>query len=325
MLRKKKPAEKTAGEGEKKPGFFRRLRARLNQGDSWLTTDVADLIPGGKIDEDTLDELETRLLVGDVGVDATEDIIESLRKRLKRSELKDLDALSAALRETILEMIAPASVPLTIDTAQRPFVILMLGVNGAGKTTTIGKLARRYIADGHNVMLAAADTFRAAAIEQLQAWGERNEVPVISQHSGADPSAVVYDALEAARARDYGVLICDTAGRLHTQGNLMEELKKIKRVLGRLDENAPHETLLVIDATNGQNALAQARKFHEDIGLTGLCITKLDGSAKGGILLAIARELALPVRYIGIGEQAEDLDVFNAEDYVDALLMQDEG
>ncbi|MBT8135877.1 MAG: signal recognition particle-docking protein FtsY [Gammaproteobacteria bacterium] len=320
MLRKKK-SDKTEA-AEKKPGFITRLRARINKGDSWLTTDVKDLIPGGRIDEDTLEELETRLLLGDVGVDATEHIIDGLRKRLKRTEMKDLDALMAALRESMLEIVAPAARPLDIDTTHQPFVILMLGVNGAGKTTTIGKLARRYLDDGYSVMLAAADTFRAAAIEQLQAWGERNDVPVVAQRSGADPSAVVYDALEAARARGVDVLIADTAGRLHTQSNLMEELKKIKRVLGKLDPSAPQETLLVIDATNGQNALSQARQFHADIGLTGVCITKLDGSAKGGILLAIARELDVPIRYIGIGEQIDDLDVFDAESYVDALLQQ---
>ncbi|MDH3589757.1 MAG: signal recognition particle-docking protein FtsY [Gammaproteobacteria bacterium] len=321
MLRKKKsgPAADTA---EKTSGFFSRLRGRLNKGDSWLTTDVADLIPGGKIDDATIEELETRLLLGDVGVDATEHIIDGLRARLRRSELKDLTSLMSALRDTMVEIISPVAAPLVINPAQQPFVILMLGVNGAGKTTTIGKLARRFMDDGYSVMLAAADTFRAAAIEQLQVWGERNEVPVIAQHTGADPSAVIYDALEAARARGIDILIADTAGRLHTQSNLMEELKKIKRVLGKLDANAPHETMLVIDAGNGQNALVQAVKFHHDVGLTGVCITKLDGSAKGGILLAIARELAVPVRFIGIGEQIDDLDVFDAEQYVDALLDQ---
>ncbi|MDH3646617.1 MAG: signal recognition particle-docking protein FtsY [Gammaproteobacteria bacterium] len=319
MLRKKKSTE-TTEPAEKKPGFLRRLRTRLNKGDSWLTTDVADLIPGGKIDDTTLEELETRLLLGDVGVDATEHIIDGLRERLKRSELNDLAALMNALRQGMIELISPTAIPLEIDTTQQPFVILMVGVNGAGKTTTIGKLANRFLDEGRSVMLAAADTFRAAAVEQLQVWGERNGVPVIAQHAGADPSAVVYDALVATRARDIDILIADTAGRLHTQSNLMEELKKIKRVLGKLDENAPQETLLVIDAGNGQNALAQARQFHEDVGLTGVCITKLDGSAKGGILLAIARELGVPIRFIGIGEQADDLAVFNAEQYVDALL-----
>lgn len=323
MLRKKKSsADKEAD--EKKPGFFGRLRARLNKGDSWLTTDVADLIPGGKIDDATLEELETRLILGDVGIEATEHIIDGLRGRLKRTELKDLPALMAALRESMIEIMQPVAVPLEIDESQKPFVILMVGVNGAGKTTTIGKLAGRFRDDGHRVMLAAADTFRAAAIEQLQAWGERNDVQVVAQQTGADPSAVVYDAMEAARSRQADVLIADTAGRLHTQGNLMAELKKIKRVLGKLDDSAPQETLLVIDAGNGQNALAQARQFNEDIGLSGICITKLDGSAKGGILLAIARELKVPIRFIGIGEQADDLAVFDAAQYVDALLDQAE-
>jgi len=225
------------------------------------------------------------------------------------------------LRQGMRDILDPVCQPLAVpDAGPKPFMILMVGVNGAGKTTTIGKLANRFLDEGRSVMLAAADTFRAAAVEQLQVWGERNGVPVIAQHAGADPSAVVYDALVATRARDIDILIADTAGRLHTQSNLMEELKKIKRVLGKLDENAPQETLLVIDAGNGQNALAQARQFHEDVGLTGVCITKLDGSAKGGILLAIARELGVPIRFIGIGEQADDLAVFNAEQYVDALL-----
>lgn len=317
MLGKKK-TEKP----ESKPGFIRRLRARLNKGDSWLTTDLGDLIPGGKIDDDTITELETRLLLGDVGVDATEHIIEGLRERLKRSELKDLPTLMKALRDSMVEIISPLAIPLEIDKTQQPFVILVVGINGSGKTTTIGKLARRLLDQKNTVMLAAADTFRAAAVEQLQVWGKRNDVPVIAQKTGADPSAVVYDALASARSRDIDVLIADTAGRLHTQGNLMEELKKIKRVLGKLDAGAPQETLLVIDASNGQNALVQARKFHADIGLTGVCITKLDGSAKGGILLAIARELAVPIRFIGIGEQVDDLAVFDAEQYVDALLDQ---
>lgn len=311
------PEAKTA---ETKPGFVKRLRARLNRGDSWLTTDVRDLIPGGKIDEDTIEELETRLLLGDVGVEATEEIIAGLNRRLKRTELKDLAALQAALHTSILDIVAPVAQPLEIDSERKPFVILMVGVNGSGKTTTIGKLARRYLDEGRSVMLAAGDTFRAAAIEQLQVWGKRHDVTVVAQQPGADPAAVVYDALEAARARNIDVLIADTAGRLHTQGNLMDELRKVKRVLGRLDDKAPDETLLVIDAGNGQNALNQARQFHEAIGLTGLCITKLDGTAKGGILIAIARELGLPVRFIGIGEQADDLGVFVARDYVDALV-----
>ncbi len=317
MLGKKKPEK-----SENKPGLLKRLRARLNKGDSWLTTDLADFIPGGKIDDDTLDELETRLILGDVGVDATEHIIDGLRQRLKRSELKDLATLMSTLRQSMIDIISPVSVPLEIDTTQQPFTILVVGINGSGKTTTIGKLARRILDDKQTVMLAAADTFRAAAVEQLMVWGERNDVPVIAQKTGADPSAVVYDALSAARSRDIDVLIADTAGRLHTQGNLMEELKKIKRVLGKLDEKAPQETLLVIDASNGQNALAQARKFHADIGLTGVCVTKLDGSAKGGILFAIARELGVPIRFIGIGEQVDDLAVFDAENYVDAILDQ---
>lgn len=328
MFRKNKtPAANQAATPQEpgpKPGFIKRLRARLNQGDSWLTMDVADLIPGGKIDELTLEELETRLLLGDVGVEATQRIIDGVEKKLRRTELKDLAALRTALHEAVLELLEPCAVPLKIDTGRRPYVILMVGVNGAGKTTTIGKLARRFLDAGHAVMLAAGDTFRAAAIEQLQVWGERNDVPVIAQEPGADPAAVIYDALEAARARNVDVLIADTAGRLHTQEGLMEELRKIKRVLGRLDEHAPDETMLVIDAGNGQNALTQARRFHDAIGLTGITITKLDGTARGGILLAIAEELSIPIRFIGVGEAAEDLDVFSATDYVEALLAAGE-
>ncbi|NND61031.1 MAG: signal recognition particle-docking protein FtsY [Gammaproteobacteria bacterium] len=304
----------------KKPGFVKRLRARLNQGDSWLTMDVADLIPGGKIDELTLEELETRLLTGDVGIDATEKIIGNLESKLRRTELKDLQALGQALRSELREILEPVSKPLQVDSSRKPYVILMVGVNGAGKTTTIGKLSRRFLDQGHSVMLAAGDTFRAAAVEQLQTWGQRNDVPVIAQQPGADPAAVVYDALEAAKARGIDVLIADTAGRLHTQDNLMDELRKVKRVLSRLDEQAPDETMLIIDAGNGQNALVQAQQFHEAIGLTGLTITKLDGTAKGGILVAIAQQLQIPIRFIGVGEQAADLGVFSADDYVDALL-----
>ena len=302
------------------PGFFKRLRARLNRGDSWLTYDLANLLPGGKIDETVLEELETRLLLADVGVETTEQILDGLRGKVKRNELGSLEALLAALRASLLEILKPVEAPLVVDEASSPFVILVVGVNGAGKTTTIGKLARRLKADDLQVMLAAGDTFRAAAVEQLQVWGERNAVPVIAQASGADPAAVTYDALQSAKAREIDVLIADTAGRLHTQTNLMEELKKVKRVLGRLDPNAPHEILLVLDASQGQNALQQARLFHEALGVTGLVLTKLDGTAKGGVILAIANRLGIPIRFIGIGETAEDFDVFASEQFVDALL-----
>lgn len=305
---------------EPRQGFIRKLRARLNRGDSWLTYDLANLAPGGKIDEDVLDELEAELVMADVGIETTARIIEDLQGSLARKELADVDALRAGLHRSLTSILEPVAVPLEINEQHRPFVILMVGVNGAGKTTTIGKLARRFKDQGLSVMLAAGDTFRAAAVEQLQAWGERNDVPVVSQQSGADPAAVIFDAWEAARARDIDVLLADTAGRLQNQQGLMDELTKVRRVIARRDETAPHEIMLVLDASQGQNALVQAEKFHEALGLTGITVTKLDGSAKGGILLAIANQLQLPVRFIGIGESAEDMQAFSASEFVDALL-----
>ncbi len=309
---KDKPAERQ--------GFIKRLRARLNRGDSWLTYDLANLAPGGKIDEDALEELESLLVMADVGIDTTTRIIEDLQKSLARKELKDLASLRSGLRRSLVDILSPVEQPLDIDPQHQPFVILMVGVNGAGKTTTIGKLARRFRDQGMSVMLAAGDTFRAAAVEQLQAWGQRNEVPVVAQQSGADPAAVIFDAWEAAKARGVDVLLADTAGRLQNQQGLMDELAKIRRVIARRDETAPHEIMLVLDASQGQNALVQARKFHDALGLTGITVTKLDGSAKGGILLAIANELQVPVRFIGIGEKAEDMQPFVAGEFVDALL-----
>ena len=305
---------------EKKEGFIKRLRARINRGDSWLTYDLANLAPGGKIDEDTLEELESLLVMADVGVDTTERIIANLQKRLARKELKDVDALQRGLREALCDILKPVEIPLEINRPDGPYVILMVGVNGAGKTTTIGKLARRFTDQGYSVMLAAGDTFRAAAVEQLQAWGERNDVPVIAQQAGADPAAVIFDAMDAARARNIDILLADTAGRLQSQAGLMDELAKVKRVISRRDETAPHEIMLVLDASQGQNALVQAEKFNEALGLTGLTVTKLDGSAKGGILLAIADRLGVPVRFIGIGESVEDMQPFSAEEFADALL-----
>ena len=304
----------------KQPGFLARLRAKLNRGDSWLTYDLANLLPGGKIDEGVLDELEMRLIGADVGIETTEKILGSLRGKVARKELGNLESLIAALRQSLLDIVGPVARPLEIDASRRPYVILVVGVNGSGKTTTIGKLARRYTQEGRKVVLAAGDTFRAAAIEQLQVWGERNSVPVIAQAAGADPAAVVFDALQSAQARGADVLIADTAGRLHTQSNLMEELKKVKRVLGRLDPTAPHEVLLVLDAGQGQNALTQAQQFNEAVGVTGLVLTKLDGTAKGGIVLAIADRMKLPLRFVGVGETAEDFGVFDAETFVDAVL-----
>lgn len=315
---------KTPDAGADKPGLFQRLRARLNRGDSWLTYDLANLLPGGRIDDTVLDELETRLITADVGVETTEKILDGLRKQVARKELGNLEALLKALRTALLNVVKPASIPLVIDQAARPFTILVVGVNGAGKTTTIGKLARRMKDHGLKVMLAAGDTFRAAAVEQLQVWGERNGVPVIAQSAGTDPAAVAFDAVQSAKARGFDVLLADTAGRLHTQSNLMEELKKVKRVIGRVDDRAPHEVLLVLDASQGQNALQQARLFNEALGVTGVVLTKLDGTAKGGIVFALASELKVPIRFIGTGESAEDFDEFDPEDFVDSLLKRKE-
>jgi len=308
--------EKTA----ESQSFFKRLRARLNRGDSWLTYDLANLAPGGEIDEEVLEELESLLVMADVGVDTTEQIIGDLQKSLARKELKNVDALREGLHRSLLGILEPVSLPLEITAQDGPFVILMVGVNGAGKTTTIGKLANRFKEQGLSVMLAAGDTFRAAAVEQLQAWGERNDVPVVSQQPGADPAAVVFDAWDAGRARNIDVLLADTAGRLQNQQGLMDELEKIKRIISRRDNTAPHEVMLVLDASQGQNALVQAQKFHEVLGLTGITVTKLDGSAKGGILLAIANQLEVPLRFIGIGESLEDMQPFHAEEFVSALL-----
>ncbi|MBC7983344.1 MAG: signal recognition particle-docking protein FtsY, partial [Candidatus Obscuribacterales bacterium] len=302
-------------------GFLGRLRRGLNRTAAFLNTDVREFLPTGKIDDALLDELESRLIIADVGVESTQKILDGLRKQVARNELGDLTALLGALRKAMLDILRPSAKPLVSVAQSKPFVVLVVGVNGAGKTTTIGKLARHLLANGQTVMLAAGDTFRAAAVEQLQIWGDRNRVPVIAQATGADPAAVVFDALQSAKARNIDVLVADTAGRLHTQANLMEELKKIKRVLGRVDVNAPHEVLLVLDGSQGQNALQQARLFHDALGITGIAITKLDGTAKGGAVLAIADRLGLPIRFIGVGEAVEDFAVFNAEQFVDALLQ----
>jgi len=313
------PVEASAT-GEKPASFVRRLRARLNRGNSWLTYDLANLLPAGRIDDATLEELETRLVSADVGLETSATILDGLRGKVARRELGDIDALLAALKTAMLAILEPVGRPLSIDRTKRPFVILVVGVNGSGKTTTIGKLARRLGNEGLKVMLAAGDTFRAAAIEQLEIWGDRNDVPVIAQAAGADPAAVIFDAMQAAQARGADVLIADTAGRLHTQSNLMDELRKVRRVLGRLDAAAPHEVLLVLDAGQGQNALAQARQFNEALGVTGIVLTKLDGTAKGGIVLAIADRLRIPIRFIGVGEDAQDFDEFDPGTFVDAVL-----
>ncbi|HET6434696.1 MAG TPA: signal recognition particle-docking protein FtsY [Xanthomonadaceae bacterium] len=278
-----------------------------------------------RLDDDLLDEIETALLTADVGVSATTDLVEDLRKRMKAREFADAGALLAALRADLVALLRPVARPLEIDDAARPFVLLTVGVNGVGKTTTIGKLARRFKDEGRTLMLAAGDTFRAAAVAQLQAWGERNGVPVIAQGQDADAASVAFDALQAAKARNTQVLVADTAGRLHTQQGLMAELGKIKRVLGKLDPAAPHEVLMVIDGTTGQNALSQLRQFNAAVGVTGLVVTKLDGTAKGGVVFALAREFGIPIRFAGIGERPEDLRVFDAEAFVDALLPESLG
>jgi fused signal recognition particle receptor len=303
-----------------RPGFLARLRQRLNRGDSWLTRDLGDIIRGRRIDAGILDELETRLLGADVGVEATARILEQLRLKVARNELTDEAALLKALRAAIVAILAPCARPLEIDRRKKPFVILVVGVNGSGKTTTIGKLARRCADESLSVLLAAGDTFRAAAIEQLGVWAERTGAELAAQQAGADPGAVMFDALKKARARGCDVVLADTAGRLHSQSHLMEELKKVRRVIERVIADAPHEVLLVLDANQGQNALAQARRFHAAVGVTGLVLTKLDGTARGGIVIAIAQQLGIPIRYIGVGEGAEDFGEFDAEAFAAALV-----
>ncbi len=275
-----------------------------------------------KLDDDLLDEIETALLTADVGVPATTALVEALRRRMNQREFTDSRALLAALRSDLITMLVPVSKPLRIDKTALPFVILTVGVNGVGKTTTIGKLARRFKDQEHSLMLAAGDTFRAAAVAQLQAWGDRNGVPVVAQGQDADAASVAFDALQAAKARRIEILIADTAGRLHTQQGLMAELGKIRRVLGKLDASAPHEVLMVIDGTTGQNAISQLRQFNAAVNVTGLVVTKLDGTAKGGVVFALAREFGIPIRFAGIGERAEDLRVFDPEAFVDALLPE---
>ncbi len=322
-LGKKKTSSGAPGDadaaGRDKPSFFGRLKAGLSRTRRGLFGGLGEFLRGRAVDDEALEEIEMHLLAADVGVEATQAIIDDLTARLGRKELKDSEALFAALRDDMLRLLEPVSRPLE-PAGHRPFVILMVGVNGVGKTTTIGKLARRFQREGRSVMLAAGDTFRAAAVEQLCAWGERNDVPVIAQQRAADPASVIFDALQSARARGVDVLIADTAGRLHTQANLMEELKKIKRVMAKVDETAPHEVMLVVDAGTGQNALAQARQFHEAVGVTGIALTKLDGTAKGGVIFAIARKTGIPIRYIGVGEQIDDLRPFDAREFVDALF-----
>ncbi|HEC16238.1 MAG TPA: signal recognition particle-docking protein FtsY [Sedimenticola sp.] len=312
-----------AAEASSEKGLFRQLKNRLARTRSNFADGLAGLLPGRKsIDAELLEELETLLLMADVGVEATDRIISDLTEQVKRRELSDPAALAGALKTLLLAILDGCDRPEAAPAPGRPRVILMVGVNGAGKTTTIGKLARRLKDKGESVMLAAGDTFRAAAVEQLQTWGERNAIPVVAQHTGADSASVIFDALQAATARGIDVLIADTAGRLHTKSNLMEELAKIARVLKKIDPEAPHEVMLVVDATTGQNALNQALQFNQAIPLTGITLTKMDGTAKGGILFAIADRMHIPIRFIGVGEGIEDLRPFDANEFVEALFEE---
>ena len=308
-------------EPETRVSVFERIKQGLGKTRASLTGGLADLFSvGKKIDEDLLEEIETTLLMADVGVTATSEIIDALTEKLERNQLKDGEALRKALRDELHGLLKDVTRPLEIDAGKQPYVILMVGVNGVGKTTTIGKLTKKFQSEGKSVMLAAGDTFRAAAVEQLQVWGERNNVPVVAQHTGADSASVIFDAIQSAQSRGVDVVIADTAGRLQNKDNLMNELSKVVRVMKKLDESAPHEVMLVLDAGTGQNALSQAQVFQQAVGVSGITLTKLDGTAKGGIVFAIARQLQLPIRYIGVGEQAEDLRSFDAETFVDALF-----
>lgn len=308
--------EKPSGES-----WFSKVKSGLGKTRSTLSSGMATALLGRKtLDEDTLEELETLLLSSDVGIEATQAILDNLVERVSRKELKDNDALMNALTETLVEILSPIEAPLEIDTSKTPYVILVVGVNGVGKTTTIGKMTKRFQAEGKSVMLAAGDTFRAAAVEQLQTWGERNDVPVVAQHTGADSASVIFDAVQAAKSRGVDVLIADTAGRLHNKDNLMAELEKVLRVMKKIDDTAPHEVLLVLDAGTGQNAVNQAENFTKVAPLTGIALTKLDGTAKGGVIFALARKFSIPVRFIGVGEQVDDLNRFSAREFVDALV-----
>ncbi|HIO96759.1 MAG TPA: signal recognition particle-docking protein FtsY [Leucothrix sp.] len=314
-------AEQVEETAPKKTGLFSRLRSGLSKTGNALTESVGAIVLGKKkLDVDAFEELETRLLMADVGMEATQRIIGDLTKRSARNELNDIDALMKAMYKEMTMILRPVAKPLIIDDSQAPTVILLVGINGAGKTTTIGKLAKKFQSEGKSVMLAAGDTFRAAAVEQLQVWGDRNNIPVVAQGTGADSASVIYDAMESAKAKNIDILLADTAGRLHTQTNLMEELKKVKRVMQKIDENAPHEVMLIVDASIGQNALAQAKEFNKALGLTGITVTKLDGTAKGGILFAIAEQTGIPIRYVGVGESIDDLQEFDAYEFTGALL-----
>ncbi|EFC4195863.1 signal recognition particle-docking protein FtsY [Escherichia coli] len=319
------PVEEIAQEQEKptKEGFFARLKRSLLKTKENLGSGFISLFRGKKIDDDLFEELEEQLLIADVGVETTRKIITNLTEGATRKQLRDAEALYGLLKEEMGEILAKVDEPLNVE-GKTPFVILMVGVNGVGKTTTIGKLARQFEQQGKSVMLAAGDTFRAAAVEQLQVWGQRNNIPVIAQHTGADSASVIFDAIQAAKARNIDVLIADTAGRLQNKSHLMEELKKIVRVMKKLDVEAPHEVMLTIDASTGQNAVSQAKLFHEAVGLTGITLTKLDGTAKGGVIFSVADQFGIPIRYIGVGERIEDLRPFKADDFIEALFARED-
>ncbi|MEG7470233.1 signal recognition particle-docking protein FtsY, partial [Serratia marcescens] len=317
------PAAAQEQERPTKEGFFARLKRSLLKTKQNLGSGFMGLFRGKKIDDDLFDELEEQLLIADVGVETTRKIITSLTQHASRKQLKDAEALYGKLKEEMSEILAKVDQPLDVS-GKTPYVILMVGVNGVGKTTTIGKLARQFQAEGKSVMLAAGDTFRAAAVEQLQVWGERNRIPVVAQHTGADSASVIFDAVQAAKARGIDVLIADTAGRLQNKSHLMEELKKIVRVMKKLDDQAPHEVMLTLDASTGQNAVSQAKLFNEAVGLTGITLTKLDGTAKGGVIFAIADQFGIPIRYIGVGEGIEDLRPFKADDFIEALFARED-
>ena len=305
-------------------GFFSRLVKGLLKTKQNIGAGFRSLFSGKKIDDDLFEELEEQLLVADIGMPTTSKIINNLTEHATRQQLKDADLLYQQLKIEMADILKPVEQPLVIDSAKKPYVILMVGVNGVGKTTTIGKLARQFQNQGKSVMLAAGDTFRAAAVEQLQVWGERNHIPVIAQSTGSDSASVIFDAMQSAAARNIDILIADTAGRLQNKNNLMDELKKIVRVMKKYDESAPHEIMLTLDAGTGQNAISQAKLFNEAVGLTGISLTKLDGTAKGGVIFAIADQFNLPIRYIGVGEKIEDLRTFNAQEFIDALFAQEE-
>ena len=320
------PVEEEVVQEQEKPtkeGFFARLKRSLLKTKENLGSGFISLFRGKKIDDDLFEELEEQLLIADVGVETTRKIIANLTEGASRKQLKDAEALYGLLKEEMGEILAKGDEPLNVE-GKTPFVILMVGVNGVGKTTTIGKLARQFEQQGKSVMLAAGDTFRAAAVEQLQVWGQRNNIPVIAQHTGADSASVIFDAIQAAKARNVDVLIADTAGRLQNKSHLMEELKKIVRVMKKLDEDAPHEVMLTIDASTGQNAISQAKLFHEAVGLTGITLTKLDGTAKGGVIFSVADQFGIPIRYIGVGERIEDLRPFKADDFIEALFARED-